>query len=118
MALDTFNPPLPPSPGTGNAPEIKLLEAEFGDGYTQITRDGMNHIRDVVRLKWDWLLPAHADAIVGFFRNKGGDTAFLYKPVMFAAPVRWTCKEWSDDTTDQGFRVVSATLRRDFNIAT
>ncbi|MFG1314707.1 phage tail protein [Xanthobacter autotrophicus] len=117
MALETFVPPIPPSPSTGNKPELKLLEAQFGDGYTQTTRDGMNHIRDNVSLTWDLLLPAQADAIDAFFRTKGGDTPFLYKPVMFAAPVRWTCKEWSHDVIENGFRTITATLKRDFNVA-
>src|SRR5690606_29261995 len=44
-AIPTFDPPFAPSPGAQNKPEIKILQAEFGDGYSQPTPNGLNHIR-------------------------------------------------------------------------
>ena len=117
MAYETFQPPVPPSPGTENTPEFKLLEAEFGDGYTQTTRDGMNHIRDVLSLQWDTLTPAQAAYITGFIRRHGGDTAFLYTPSDETTPIKWTCKEISDIRGKGGLREVKCVFRRSFNIA-
>ena len=63
MAFPTFTPPVPPSPGTANKPKVKLLKAEFGDGYTQTTRDGLNHVRRTLSLKWEFLTPTQAKTI-------------------------------------------------------
>ena len=43
MGFAAFTPSVPPSPGTGDAPEISLNEADFGDGYTQSSPNGINN---------------------------------------------------------------------------
>jgi phage-related protein len=113
--METFKPPVRPSPGTGNKPEIKLLEADFGDGYTQGAPDGLNHIRRVLSLTWEMLLPAQMNEIVDFFTRHGGHTPFLYTPSNEGEPVKWKCKDWSDTRAGDGMKVV-ATLREDFTI--
>lgn len=114
MALAVFNPPVQPSPGTTDKPEVKLLEAEFGDGYTQVAADGMNHIRRIVTLKWDCLLPDQAEAIMSFLRSKGGCEPFLYTVADDSTQVRWTCKEFS--RTYETPNTVTATFRQDFSL--
>ena len=116
MALTVFTPPLPPSVGMKRKPEIKLLKAEFGDGYTQIARDGINHIRQVVELQWDALAAWQANAILAFLEARGGDQAFFYTLPGFSTPRRWTCQEWEDTAISaNGYRSIRAVLREDFN---
>lgn len=67
MALNTFNPPYAPSPGTKYAPEIKKKRAEFGDGYVLEMPDGSNPIKRKPKLTWDTLTEDEAQAIVDFF---------------------------------------------------
>jgi phage-related protein len=117
MTLPTFNPPVAPSPGTADKPEINLLEAEFGDGYSQPTPNGLNHIRRVLRLTWDVLTPDQAESILSFFRARGGSKPFLYTPRDEATPVAWTCREWRDQSITGGLLTVSATLRQSFGAA-
>lgn len=117
MALETFTPPVPPSPGTENRPEFKLLKAEFGDGYTQVTRDGMNHMRKVLSLNWDTLLPEQAREIIDFLERHGGDTAFYYTPSDETVPIKWTCEEFSDRRGKSGLREIRAVFRQSFNLA-
>lgn len=115
----TFTPPLPPSPGLTDEPEVKLLEAEFGDGYTQTTRAGLNHVRSVVALNWDLLTTNEAEAIVTFFKNKGGDTPFLYRVPGTDTAVKWTCRKWTKkavEATAGNLWSVTATLREDFSL--
>ncbi|MFC0282268.1 phage tail protein [Camelimonas abortus] len=71
MALQAFTSPYPPSKSV-DRPEVKVLTAEFGDGYTQSAGDGMNNIRRVLTLTWDNLTPAQAGAIETFLRNHNG----------------------------------------------
>jgi phage-related protein len=93
MTLLVFTPNYPPTV-TVTKPEVKLLEAEFGDGYTQAAPDGINHIRRVANLSWDYLTAISAQSFDDFFALHGG-----YKPFWFILSdtgemVKWTCKEW------------------------
>jgi phage-related protein len=113
MALDTFNPPVRPSPSPENSPEFRVLEAEFGDGYTQATRDGLNHIRDVVSLRWDTLTPDQANTIETFLRDKGGDTPFLFT-LADDVERQWKCKKYSRTRSNPA--TISAEFREDFSL--
>lgn len=93
MAFPTFNPPVRQSKGTTISPTIKILSAEFGDGYTQESPDGINHIRDSVDLVWDTLLPEDAIAIETFLRGQKGTNPFWYD-VDELDHRKWTCKVW------------------------
>lgn len=115
MAWETFTPPVAPSSGTRNKPEIKLLKADFGDGYTQIAPDGLNHVRRVLTLGWDMLLPWQKDEIVAFLEARGGYEPFYYTPSNEDEPVKWTCEDWDDTRANDGFKV-SAIFRQDFTI--
>ncbi|MEP0260490.1 MAG: phage tail protein [Roseibium sp.] len=95
MALPAFAPPVAPSPGTGHNPEISLRKADFGDGYTQSSPAGLNHIRQVITLRWDGLTPDQAAMIRDFLAERGGWQAFWYQPHGHATRVKWTCEEWS-----------------------
>lgn len=108
MALETFAPPIGPSPGTAHKPQIKIREAEFGDGYSQPTPDGINHIRRTVSLKWDGLTYAQMKAINDFFVQQKGTIPFYYKPFGEEAPVKWTCQEWTRNTDDGVWKVTAA----------
>lgn len=107
MTLQTFNPPIPPS-SLKKRPRLKLLKADFGDGYTQTARDGMNHNRTIIDLTWDVLAPAQARAIVSFFEQHGGDQAFLYNGT------RFTCEVWDDTTGRGGLHSLTATFEQSF----
>ncbi len=114
MALETFYPPVAPSPGTSRKPELNILKAEFGEGYSQSTRNGINHIRKVFSLRWDVLTQGQADAIEGFLEVKGGDTPFLYQHPNTPAPVKVTCEEWNREDAAAGLCAFSAVFRQSF----
>lgn len=111
MAIETFKPPYAPT-STSEKPELKLLEAEFGDGYTQTAGDGMNHIRKVASLSWDVLTADQAREIEAFLERHGGSAPFLYALDEGETPLKWTCKEWSRkrDTPN----TMEATFRQSF----
>ena len=95
MALPTFNPPIAPSPGQAQEPRIQLRKAEFGDGYTQASPRGLNHIRQVVTLRWDGLTSDQMQELRTFFEGRAGYRVFLYQPHGFTEPLKWTCEEWN-----------------------
>ncbi|MGJ3264871.1 MAG: phage tail protein [Salinarimonas sp.] len=116
MSAPLFQPPVAPAPGVTVKPKLKLLKAEFGDGYTQTMRDGLNHMRRTVKLEWPILRVEHAREIVGFFEERGGDLPFLFQLPDDAAPLRYTCEEWDSRYLQAGLRAVSATFEQDFNL--
>lgn len=95
MTLPTFSPIVAPSPGTRVAPKLSLLEAEFGDGYTQSAPNGLNHRKETMTLRWDGLTEAQFIALRDFFRERGGYKSFYYQPRGEAQPMKWRCKDWS-----------------------
>lgn len=113
MALPIFNPVVAPSPGTTRAPEISLNKVSFGDGYTQASPKGLNHIRRTLTLKWDGLSPADAKSIEDFFVERGGYKPFLYMHHSDNVQRKWTCEQWSGVSgTPSTF---TATLKEDFS---
>lgn len=118
MALATFTPPRAPNIGTEDSPQVNLLKAAFGDGYTQVAAAGINHIRRVISLQWEVLTPTQAKAITDFFVAQGGYTPFYYTPSNETTPVKWTCEEWKDRRDRGGLRTVSATFVQSFNLLT
>nr|WP_321457423.1 phage tail protein [uncultured Cohaesibacter sp.] len=113
MALLTFDPPVGPSPGTNHKPQVNLRENEFGDGYTQTSPKGINHIKRNVELSWDALTYAQMLQIDDFLQARGGYEPFYFKPYGERFTLKWTCKEWTKQASD-GVWTVSATLVQSF----
>ena len=116
MSLDTFYPPVAPSPGTSRKPELAILKAQFGDGYSQSTPDGINHKRQVYNLRWDVLTDGQADAIEGFLESKGGYRSFLYQHPGEPAPMQVTCEEWQREFAAANLCSFTAVFRQSFNM--
>lgn len=95
MPLNTFAPPVSPSPGTQHAPEISLNEAQFGDGYSQPSPRGLNHIRETISLRWEGVTIEEMQELRAFFFERVGTKAFYYRPYGYSTTMKWTCKEWS-----------------------
>lgn len=111
--LPTFKPPIGPSPGTSHDRKINLWEAEFGDGYSQPTPKGLNHIRRTLDLKWDALSYEQMEEIITFFTRMAGNQPFYYKPFGVPSAIKWTCKRFKE-TTNDGIWSVSAELEQSF----
>lgn len=116
MSVDTFVPPLTPSPGTSDAPEIKILKTDFGDGYTQAARAGLNNVRRIMTLKWDVVPAALASEIIAFFVAHGGTDPFLYKVPGETTAILWTCESFEESFAAYNYRSITATLRQSFNL--
>jgi phage-related protein len=116
MSFTTFNPPVPPSPGTSDQPRIRKLEAEFGDGYSQAVPDGLNHIKREISLDWDLLTPTQSNDIIAFFRARGGCEPFFWTPSDETTALKWICEEWSEKRIEGGMRAVTAKFVQSFLI--
>lgn len=115
MTIKTFMPPVAPSPGTRRSQDVSLLEADFGDGYSQSMPRGKNHIRRKLSLVWEALTKAQAQEIDAFLQARAGYQQFYYRPPGEAKALAWTCKEWSHGT-NAGVWTAEATLVQSFSI--
>lgn len=115
MSHPVFRPPVTPSPGMKNTPEVRIRKAEFGDGYTAAMPDGLNTVRASYSLSWDVLFPDEADAIVAFLEAQKGTTPFFYTVPNTSRQVQFTCETWTDQTNAAGYRAITATFRENFN---
>ena len=113
MAIQTFSPPVDPTPGTTHGRKLNILEADFGDGYSQPTPNGLNYIRREVALQWDGLSLAQKQAIDSFMFDRGGTEPFLYTVFGETVERKWTCKDWSA-VAEAGRWRMAATLVQSF----
>lgn len=115
MSLQTF----PASPGPSKAdPDttVRVNEAQFGDGYTQTTGDGLNAISDTYSVAWGLLTKAELDAFVDFLKAHGGTLAFLWTPPRDSAARQWKCKGWRTQNLNGGWFALSATFKESFDL--
>lgn len=114
MSLPIFNPSVPASPGTRNRPAVKVLKAEFGDGYTQEAGDGLNNVQAVLSLQWQVLTPDQAQELEDFFKGLGGYRRFLYREQPDRPLRKFVCSDWNRTyDTPQSFR---ATFEERFDL--
>lgn len=109
----TFTPSIAPSPGTMHRPQLKIRQADFGDGYSQPTPDGINHIRQVIELRWDVLEAFEKAEIIAFFERHQGTRPFHYQ-VPGDCRRTWTCADWSVQTLPAQLFSITATIRQYF----
>jgi len=116
MAADTFIPPVAPSSeGTSTAINMKVRRAEFGDGYSQRTPDGLNFTGRVVTLTWPALVEADLETIVSFFTGLGGASTFTYTLPFESTQFKWTCATLQAGYVDATMRSLVATLQQEFD---
>jgi len=88
---DTF-PDIPPSYSSAGATDFRVLEAPFGDGYTQRAADGLNSTPRTYNLLWESRPDADIATIYDFLIDKLGFEYFLW-----TAPGdterKWICKK-------------------------
>jgi phage-related protein len=86
-----------PSYGSQLNCEPRLLEAPFGDGYSQRAGDGINTDPQNWPLVFEPFTNDEADAIEAFFKARlaaGGLEAFDWTPP-FKASAKFICRSWS-----------------------
>jgi phage-related protein len=116
MTVPTFNPPIPPSPSVESKREFRVLEAAFGDGYTQVAEDGINNESNDTSLVWNNLTTAEANAIILFFQARKGAESFYYQIPGSTVVRRWRCKSYSTSQSNFNYFSVKAEFTRVFDV--
>lgn len=77
--MPTFSPPIAPSTKSNETVNFRLLRNEFGEGYEQVTKDGLNSVRRAFSLTFEVLTDAEVDDIMEFFiTTLDGSESFTY----------------------------------------
>ncbi len=111
MALATFGW----SPRTAAAGDstFRVRTAQFGDGYAQVAGDGINTETQSWDLSFTGVF-AYISPIVGFLRDHGGATSFIWTPPL-GGPGLWRCAEFKPTVLGGQNYTVTATFTQSFH---
>lgn len=94
--------------------ECKVLKADFGDGYSLATVDGLNSIRSTYKAVFDDITASEADLIEGFLIARGGYEAFLFRPPRTNKTLKWRCAKWQRTPNNKGLWNIECTFEQAF----
>jgi len=115
MTTPTFVPPFEPSPQSTVDVTPRVLEASFGDGYSQRTQDGLNAQQDEATWVWALCTPAEFEEMRSFFSERGGHKPFFYTQPDDAAPKKFICSQWTKAFDSGMTRAMTAKFKQVFD---
>ncbi|MFP3564688.1 phage tail protein [Paraburkholderia sp. SIMBA_030] len=91
---------------------LRVRKAQFGDGYAQRVKDGLNNRASSFSLTF--INNAETiTAIVAFLDAHDGSSGFYWQPPL-RDPGLFTCENYSEPTKDGGVYTLSATFNQTF----
>lgn len=114
MAFPIFAPGINPSTGSGYSVKARVISNNFGDGYRQVYKDGLNAVPRSFSVTWNSLPTALADVIENFFKT------FLGQPFYFKGPRdtgywKYDCLAWDRKAITGANDTISATFNQRFD---
>ena len=92
--MATF-PAINPKYGSSKASQPSLKQVQFGDGYAQVIRHGLNQHPKEWNLKWE-VSETDADTIETFLDARAADGAtFDWSPPEDSSTYKWRCLSWT-----------------------
>ena len=107
-----------PSFGSPESSQPKVLETDFGDGYSQRVRMGLNSDPKTWDLRFDNRADAERDQIRNFLEARGGAEAFDWTTLYGQTGRKWICKEWNIDPTHANNNQIRAKFQQVFEFNT
>jgi phage-related protein len=88
-----------------------IRKTQFGDGYSQVTPDGINNILLPFNLIFDKRSDAHARSIIHFLTVRKGAESFVYSPPFpFNINKLFRCEEFTHTAVFSDNNTVTATF--------
>ncbi len=112
MPIQTFTIATP-QVGSSKKVATRIKQANFGDGYSQRSGDGINVVKESWDLQWT-LVNATIDAIEAFLVARAGYEAFLWTPPGGTVK-KFICQSWSKQPLAGGRASISATFDQVFD---
>lgn len=92
MGYKTFTPVIAPT-SYDNTSEIKTINVDFGDGYSQVSADGLNAKRNKLSVRWSNLLITQCKSFDAFFEAQCAQP-FFWKAPQTTVSKLWRCTSW------------------------
>ena len=111
---DTFTPIMQPSTSSTRGAKARSNIAQFGDGYTQRSSDGLNGVPHTFQAVWPMLQSSDADTMEDFFEAHIA-TSFLWAPVDTTTR-KWIATDWTRGYISAGVVSVTVNLTEVFDL--
>ena len=105
-----------PSKGFIRESKPTVSMAQFGDGYSQRIRKGINNLNENWKLTFTNNNLVTSAAILAFFVARDGVESFYWTPPGEATQYKVLCSEWSTEYSSHISRTIQATFTRVYDI--
>ena len=107
--MATF-PSITPTYGSSKSSAPKVRQVQFGDGYAQVIRYGLNQNPKAWSLKWE-VSETDADTIETFLDARAADGAtFDWTPLDSTTSYKWRCLQWNKLNRSKNRATIQATF--------
>ena len=108
--MATF-PSIDPDFGASKTSQPTVRNVQFGDGYSQRLRYGLNTDIKEWNLTWENISETDSDTIETFLEARGGAEHFDWSPPDETETYKWICQQWSKQMTSAGLNQLTATFQ-------
>lgn len=115
MPLDIFNPIPKPSTPSNRQVDPRTNTAQFGDGYSQRSEDGLNAAPRTMSAQWQGMAAVNADVIEAFLEAHTS-SPFLWTIPLEPAQRKWIALKWARGYLGGGKVSLTATLKEVFDL--
>ncbi len=113
--MATF-PNILPSQSSTYEQEFRVTRADFGDGYTQRSADGLNNTPRTLNLTWELNSASEIATIETFLRARGGAETFDYTPPSESVQLKWTCGGFTKTPGNGLYSTLTAVFNQEFDL--
>lgn len=117
MTYPTFTPPAGVNVSIGTAISVtpRIRRADFGDGYSQRSGDGLNTMPVKTSVEFATLTRAEAASILSFLESRKGYLPFMWKMPGETSARQWIATSWRKTYSDAINQDVSAEFEETFD---
>lgn len=118
QVLYTFEPPssAPLDNGASRNMKPRVNMADFGDGFSQRSRMGINNNPWTRKFAWSNLTKIEKDYIDNFFEARGGVESFFYRKIDESTARVYICTEWDVEDVDYNIYNISASFQQVYDL--
>jgi phage-related protein len=109
-------PDIAPSYGSSGTTDFRVLEAPFGDGYSQRAADGLNSQRIFWSLTWENREDADVTTLYNFLADKLGYIAFLWTAPDESIERKWIARSMERTPIAAGYSTLQTEFEEVFDL--
>lgn len=102
--------------GTDMSQQYAVRRVDFGDGYSQRAKKGINNAPQQWRMVWNGISDTDAETLRAFFQGLGGVDIIDWQPYNQPTALKWTANEWSSKPAGFQTHDCAITLTQEFDL--